>query len=73
MDRSHHQDLAAMTPQPDEIQPAVVDMDESLSEMGEMTGPARTCIVTRKVLDKSEMIRFAFGAKCGLPSGGCHS
>ena len=64
MDRSHHQDLAAMTPQPDEIQPAVVDMDESLSEMGEMTGPARTCIVTRKVLDKSEMIRFVAG-----PSG----
>ncbi|MBV5325806.1 MAG: DUF448 domain-containing protein [Rhodospirillaceae bacterium] len=61
MDRSHHQDLAVMTPQPDEIDPAVVDMDESESEMGEMTGPARTCIVTRKVLDKSQMIRFVAG------------
>jgi predicted RNA-binding protein YlxR (DUF448 family) len=64
MDRSHHQDLAVMTPQPDEFGPAAVDMDESESEMAEMTGPARTCIVTRKVLDKGLMIRFVAG-----PSG----
>nr|WP_298682128.1 RNA-binding protein [uncultured Dongia sp.] len=61
MDRSHHQDLAVMTPQPDEIDPAAVDMDESVPEM---TGPERTCIVTRTVLDKSQMIRFVAG-----PSG----
>ena len=53
-----------MTPQPDEFGPAAVDMDESESEMAEMTGPARTCIVTRKVLDKGLMIRFVAG-----PSG----
>lgn len=47
-----------MTPQPDEIDPAAVDMDESVPEM---TGPERTCIVTRKVLDKSQMIRFVAG------------
>ena len=52
MDRSHHQDLAVMTPQPDEIDPAAVDMDESAPEMAEeTTGPARTCIVTRTVLE----------------------
>lgn len=52
-----------MTPQPDEIDPAAVDMDESVPEMPdlEMTGPARTCIVTRTVLDKSQMIRFVAG------------
>jgi uncharacterized protein len=65
MDRSHHQDLAVMTPQPDEIDPAAADMDESAPEMAEeMMGPARTCIVTRTVLDKSQMIRFVAG-----PSG----
>lgn len=62
MDRSYHQDLAVMTPQPDEIDPAA-DMDESMAAMldAEMTGPARTCIVTRKVLDKTRMIRFVAG------------
>jgi predicted RNA-binding protein YlxR (DUF448 family) len=61
MDRSHHQDLAQMTPQPDEIDPAAVDMDESAEMAEETTGPARTCIVTRKVLDKAQMIRFVAG------------
>lgn len=61
MDRSHHQDLAVMTPQPDEIDPSAVDMDESAEMAEEMTGPARTCIVTRKVLEKAQMIRFVAG------------
>lgn len=61
MDRSHQQDLAVMTPQPDEIDPAAVDMDESAEMAEETTGPLRTCIVTRVARDKAEMIRFVAG------------
>lgn len=56
-----------MTPQPDEIDP-VAELDESgpdgdseITGQVPETGPARTCIVTRAVLDKSRMIRFVAG------------
>ena len=73
MDRSYHQDQIIMTPQPDESDPAA-----AVAGHVHETGPARSCIVTRAVLDKADMIRFVAGPagdivpdlKGGLPGRG---
>lgn len=61
MDLSPHQDPIVMT-SADETDPAAVH-DDSLAEdaLAGSSGPERTCIVTRQVMDKGRMIRFVAG------------